>query len=551
MKKSAERVENQENAESPLRRSDRGKRQVQEYGIMNKKGEDVVKIGETLTFESEMVNHNDCEEQPIIDGKRKKMSSRSYKAIFKKQRRKKSTPDNNVAELSIPSAVNISCSADDGDEVGEGFIEESVENVCDGNTSDKGKTVNNVEVELSFSGLKHNEVSDGYGVKNANDKITLNIPETCDTCSKRRRVDLDSENEKLFTCKGNINKGVHAMSESIMEPLSKLPAGCQPGVDDASLSIVGKLGEYWRKGKSAMFFDEQERAKRIVLYILSFSNLTKPFLVITSSNYLSHWEAEFSQLEPSIDVLVYTGNKDNRKGIRNSGFYEKGGQIMFQVLLSSMEVVVEDIQMLQTLKWESIIVDDCQRARITRHFGLVKTLSTYSKVLMFSAPIKESVIEYQNLLSFLNDSAVVDDNLCKLKESVKEYIAYECKFSKYVEYWLPVQISNVQLEQYCATLVKNDSASALCSNLKHDPLVAVRDTLFSSRKCCDHPYLVDPSIQTSLTKDLDPAKYLDVGIHASGKLQLLDDILMELKKRQLRVVILYQVHDPVDHGTTL
>ena len=34
---------------------------------------------------------------------------------------------------------------------------------------------------------------------------------------------------------------------------------------------------------------------------------------------------------------------------------------------------------------------------------------------------------------------------------------------------------------------------------------------------------------------------LDAGIKASGKLQLLDMMLMEIKNRGLRVVILYQV----------
>lgn len=48
-------------------------------------------------------------------------------------------------------------------------------------------------------------------------------------------------------------------------------------------------------------------------------------------------------------------------------------------------------------------------------------------------------------------------------------------------------------------------------------------------------------IQGSITKDLPIVEYLDVGIKASGKLQLLDVILSELKNRQLRVLILFQV----------
>lgn len=42
-------------------------------------------------------------------------------------------------------------------------------------------------------------------------------------------------------------------------------------------------------------------------------------------------------------------------------------------------------------------------------------------------------------------------------------------------------------------------------------------------------------------KDLQPIEYLDVGIKASGKLQLLDRLLLELKRKHLKVLILFQV----------
>lgn len=62
-------------------------------------------------------------------------------------------------------------------------------------------------------------------------------------------------------------------------------------------------------------------------------------------------------------------------------------------------------------------------------------------------------------------------------------------------------------------------------------------------QCCDHPYLVDASLQSLLTKSLPVTEYLDVGIKASGKLQFLDAILSEMKNQGLRVLILFQVHD--------
>lgn len=61
-----------------------------------------------------------------------------------------------------------------------------------------------------------------------------------------------------------------------------------------------------------------------------------------------------------------------------------------------------------------------------------------------------------------------------------------------------------------------------------------------SWQCCDHPYLVDASLQSTLTEGHPEVEYLNIGVNASGKLKLLDKILQEIKKRGLRVLILFQ-----------
>nr|GEX15218.1 helicase protein MOM1-like isoform X1 [Tanacetum cinerariifolium] len=56
--------------------------------------------------------------------------------------------------------------------------------------------------------------------------------------------------------------------------------------------------------------------------------------------------------------------------------------------------------------------------------------------------------------------------------------------------------------------------------------------LFSFKKCCNHPYLVDAKLQGKIIMDLNLTRILDVDM--SGKLQFLDLALLEVKKRQLR-----------------
>ena len=83
--------------------------------------------------------------------------------------------------------------------------------------------------------------------------------------------------------------------------------------------------------------------KVVIALILSLQpDVNQPFLVISTSAALSVWDHLFLRLAPppSLNVVVYSGNKDIRKSIRRLEFCEEGGCIMFQILITSPEVVM-------------------------------------------------------------------------------------------------------------------------------------------------------------------------------------------------------------------
>ncbi|XP_026415327.1 helicase protein MOM1-like isoform X2 [Papaver somniferum] len=334
--------------------------------------------------------------------------------------------------------------------------------------------------------------------------------------------------------------------------LLELPGECELGLDTDHLCSVNKLREYWHKGQNAVFMEDQERVTRVILFILSLQPVVcRPFLIVSTTSALSAWEAEFLRLAPSLDVIVYSGSRDARKSIQMLEFYEEGRSVMFQVLLSSLDTIVEDIESLNCVSWEAIIVDECQLSKVSKSLENIKLLTTYFKLLLVNGPMKDSLVDYRHLLSFLgygddeegishckNDSS---DSIEKLKERLAWFVASERKSdsSKFVEYWVPVKLSSVQLEQYCYTLLSNSAFLRSCSK-SFDTVELLRNVLISTRKCCDHPYLVDPTLQKMLTNGLPVTEYLNVGVKASGKLQVLDKILSEIKKQGLRVLILFQ-----------
>ncbi|XP_024028326.1 helicase protein MOM1 isoform X1 [Morus notabilis] len=343
-------------------------------------------------------------------------------------------------------------------------------------------------------------------------------------------------------------------SKNCSVKLLQVQSGISSPSDNSFSDYINKLHDFWRAGQNAVVIDEQERIMKSISLIKSFqSNACRPFLIISTSASLHLWDDEFLRLAPQVNVVVYNGNKDLRRSIRKVEFYGEGGCLILQVLITTLEIVVEDLDDLKSIEWELIIIDESQRTRIFPHSAQIKLLSTERRLLLVSGQLKESTSDYINLLSLLEYNSEVpnseslatssSNNIGKLKEKFSKCIVHRSKSesSRFREYWVPVQISNVQLEQYCATLISK--SALLCSPQKNYLSGDLQDLLVSSRKCCDHPYLVDRNIAVMLHEGLQEVEYLDVDIKASGKLHLLDMLLSEIKKRGSRVLILFQDKD--------
>ncbi|CAK8543860.1 unnamed protein product [Lathyrus sativus] len=324
--------------------------------------------------------------------------------------------------------------------------------------------------------------------------------------------------------------------------------GDSPGLYNPHLSYVNKLRMCWHKGQSAVIVDDQidqERVTKVILYISSLScNVKRPFLIISTSTGLSTWETEFLNLAPSANLVVYKGTKYVRDSIRALEFNNEDGGCSFQILLSSSDIIIEDLHALRYIQWEAIIIDECHRSRVLGHIDNFNILKAETRLILMSGQIKEDRADYIKLLSFIksghDELHFSSASISNLKSQLEQYIALKCSSdsSRFIEYWVPAQLSNLQLEQYCSMLLSN--SLPLCSGQKSNSVDALRDLIVSTMKCCNHPYLLNPSLSSLVTGGVPVEEHLDIGIKASGKLQLLEKILVEAKSRELRVMILYQ-----------
>ncbi|GJU29598.1 hypothetical protein Tco_1173187 [Tanacetum coccineum] len=185
-----------------------------------------------------------------------------------------------------------------------------------------------------------------------------------------------------------------------------LPVGCSPGMDNIHLSYIKNLRDTWNRGQiSIVFYDQYDG--NIALVGADNEDCSLYSLIEGLASYNA--------------FKIYTDDAEGKRSFKLVEVRKEGGQLAFQLVLYPMDAFV--------------------------------------KVNM------TSYLDVQSKLDLDVISKTELDNMSKLKETLSNLIAYECKSnsSKFVEFRVLVQISNVQLEQYCSMLLSNAMALSSCS----------------------------------------------------------------------------------------
>ncbi|KAL8152820.1 hypothetical protein V2J09_010580 [Rumex salicifolius] len=183
----------------------------------------------------------------------------------------------------------------------------------------------------------------------------------------------------------------------------------------------------------------------------------------------------------------------------------------------------------------SLFFSETYTCDLLTYFGF----DVYNQELQKGSEMDESTINREEKVGSDESSADASHDKSPLvAEDSSKSASADSNNLTFTEYWVPVQLTDIQLEQYCSTIITN--SGLLCSSSKKGSLDPLQDVLGALRKCCDHPYVLDSKLQ-NFCKDRCPlVDYLSIGIQASGKLQLLSKFLPEIRKQGLRVLIVYK-----------
>jgi SNF2 family DNA or RNA helicase len=372
-------------------------------------------------------------------------------------------------------------------------------------------------------------------------------------------IKLNAFQELLPPHKNNKNfEAVHNILQELKE--FKLPE--PPDLTDfhCTLRPYQERGVHWlwflyRHRLSGLLCDDMglgktHQAMALIAAIQNFlqkkgSVLPPRFLVICPTSVIFHWEDKLQKFLPSIHVHTYYGMERSMTDVR-----EQEG-----VLLTSYGIWKRDAEMLKTLSFELVILDEIQVAK--NHNSLIHTsllnLHAPMKLGLTGTPIENRLRELKSLFDLVLPSYMPSEtqyNNLFVKPIEKEnhperrilLMRFITPFvlrrkKEDVLYDLPEKTEEVA---HCALLpdqhslyqqVLSQSRTHLLQELHQSsnpiPYIHIFALLSSLKQICDHPsvYLKQPD------------RYRE---HHSGKWDLFLELLHEARESRQKVVIFSQ-----------
>ncbi|SJX64363.1 related to proliferation associated SNF2-like protein [Sporisorium reilianum f. sp. reilianum] len=131
-----------------------------------------------------------------------------------------------------------------------------------------------------------------------------------------------------------------------------------------------------------------------------------PFLIVAPLSTINNWVLEFERFTPDIPALMYHGDPDARRDLRDRHLRmprDKERQKDFPIVVTSYELIIRDRKWLANYPWKFIVVDEGHRLK-NLNCRLIRELKTYrsaNRLILSGTPLHNNLAELWSLLNFI------------------------------------------------------------------------------------------------------------------------------------------------------
>jgi len=341
---------------------------------------------------------------------------------------------------------------------------------------------------------------------------------------------------------------------------------------DFQVKGLNFLAHNWCRDKNVILADEMGLGKTVqTIAFMSWLRHDRgqqgPFIVVVPLSTMPAWAETFNFWAPDTNYVVYNGNDASRTIIKNTELFldssNPRGKVKFHVLLTTYEYILADAAFLSQIKWQFMAVDEAHRLKNkeSQLYARLMDFGAPSRLLITGTPVQNNLTELAALMNFLNPGKIqVDDNidlqselasqkLAELTDIISPYMIRRTK--QKVENDLPpktekiirVELSDIQLEYYKNILTRNYAALNQGSKGHKQSLLNI---MMELKKASNHPFMF-PNAENRILAGSDSRDDVLKGlITSSGKMMLLDQLLIKMKKDGHRVLIFSQMVKMLD-----
>lgn len=179
---------------------------------------------------------------------------------------------------------------------------------------------------------------------------------------------------------------------------------------DYQLRGLAWLVSLYDQGINGILADEMGLGKTLqtisfLAYLCEKEDNWGPFLVVSPKATLHNWQQEVTKFCPSLRVLPYWGNKNDRNELRkywsHKRMYRRDSE--FQVCITSYETLTVDEKYFNRVKWQYLVLDEAQaikNSNSTRWRALLQ-FPCRNRLLLTGTPLQNKLSELWSLLHFI------------------------------------------------------------------------------------------------------------------------------------------------------